>query len=999
MFETPGITKNGQLSRGISVGNAQSVFANSSLNLQLEGNLSDDLKLRAVISDQNIPYQPEGTTQQLQDFDKVFIEAYNDNTKLAAGDLIFQNPDDSYFLKYYKNVQGGRVTHRQLDSSATIESTGGVSISKGKFFSFPVPVREGVQGPYKILGPDNEAFILILSNTERVYLDGVLLERGWDRDYVIDYNQALITFTEKVIITHFSRLRVDFEYSDRNYLRTTSLAGIKYNKSDYELRVNYYQERDSRNRPLLQNLSNEEITLLRQEGDNIENLFLNLVDSAGYVSDEIRYKKETILDPFNQPVEVFVYSTNPDSAVFAVSFSNVGVGAGDYERGQSTANGVVYDYVGQGNGSHIASRGVISPKNKRMWTLAGTTAIGDQGRLSAELALSKSDDNLISEIDDADDDGYAARVSYQQDSIRLSKHYHLQSGLSYEFVNATFRQIDRFRHPDFDRDWGSSENVLADQHIGNLSLVAHKDRFNHFSYELGLFSKVNDARAYQNKFKIKKRFGDRVYFNSYFFNSRNEVGNKFVRWEKMNNDLKVRVGKFFIGGKYNIDHNQNLIEGQRSTLMYFDEWEPYLQTTDTTKHMLHLRYQRRVDRDTVNNELDVFSESNMWKVNMASKKSKIGRVYTTLTYREMNFIRQGLETSLTGKVQWRKAFKNRFKNSLSYSTSTSQELQRELVFTQVPLGQGTHRFLDLNEDGAQDLNEFLVDDLAGEYILTFLPTNEFVNGFSSSLAYNFTLHFKGHKWLSRFMLNGDYLIRSKTTSELLQERFIPFLASSSELINFNQNNRTTLFYNRNNPKWGIDLTYQQTNRKQLYTRGVDSNGLEKLYLNHRINFNQSITQKTSLGRLVDANFASFLPTNRYQIQSWYSDTEMQFMINTRFRISALYDLKYKDNIMNNEEVWWNEVGMSGRMGSLSKRNLEFRGSVVVISDNQGGDFTNRVIAYRMLEALDSGVNVRWFLSWRETLVNGLQLNVVYEGRRPATTRTIHVGRIMVSALF
>ena len=108
ILSTPGISKTGNLSRGISFGNTQNVFVNSALNLQLEGKLTENIRLTAAISDQNVPFQPEGNTQTLQQFDKIYITLTGPQWNLTAGDVVLRNKPD-YFLRYYKNIQGAAV--------------------------------------------------------------------------------------------------------------------------------------------------------------------------------------------------------------------------------------------------------------------------------------------------------------------------------------------------------------------------------------------------------------------------------------------------------------------------------------------------------------------------------------------------------------------------------------------------------------------------------------------------------------------------------------------------------------------------------------------------------------------------------------------------------------------------------------------------------------------------------------------------------------------------
>ena len=376
VVSTENIYKTGSITRGVSFGNRQDVFVNSSLNLQMEGQLSENVDLRAVITDRNVPFQPEGNTQQIQDFDNVFIELYNENNwRLKGGDVVLQN-GESNFLRYYKNVQGAQFnSNYELPGGFEAQTTVAGSVAKGRFASISIDPIEGVLGPYRVRGPNNERFIIILAGSEKVFIDGKQLTRGFDNDYVIDYNLGEITFTNAVLITKFTRIRVDYEFSDQNYSRSI-LQTSHYQKNDrLNFSFNYYSEKDNRNQPLQFDLSEEEKFILANAGDDLDNAVTTRTDSVNYNPDLILYRKTIDQDAQNIDYDIFEYSTNPDSAFFDVRFTEVGQGNGNYRVRYSTANGRVFDWVapvnGQSQGNYEPIAILNAPNQKSMVTLGG----------------------------------------------------------------------------------------------------------------------------------------------------------------------------------------------------------------------------------------------------------------------------------------------------------------------------------------------------------------------------------------------------------------------------------------------------------------------------------------------------------------------------------------------------------------------------------------------------------------------------------------------------
>jgi hypothetical protein len=96
-----------------------------------------------------------------------------------------------------------------------------------------------------------------------------LLERGQDRDYIIDYNTAEVTFTTRRLINKDMRITIEFQYADRNYARTLLTGFAAWKDSRMQAGVNLYSEQDSKNQPLQQDLTPADKAILAAAGDNL----------------------------------------------------------------------------------------------------------------------------------------------------------------------------------------------------------------------------------------------------------------------------------------------------------------------------------------------------------------------------------------------------------------------------------------------------------------------------------------------------------------------------------------------------------------------------------------------------------------------------------------------------------------------------------------------------------------------------------------------------------
>lgn len=1026
VISTENIYKTGSISRGVSFGNRQDVFVNSTLNLQMEGQLTDNVNLRAVITDRNVPFQPEGNTQQIQDFDNVFIELFNeDKWKLRAGDIVLRN-GESNFLRYYKNVQGAQFNAKyDLSGGFTAETTVAGSVAKGRFASIPVDPIEGVLGPYRVRGPNNERFVIILAGSEKVFIDGQQMTRGFDNDYVIDYNLGEITFTNKVLITKFTRIRVDYEFSDQNYSRSIVQASHYQANEKLNFAFNYYSEKDNRNQPLLFDLTDEEKVILANSGDDLNNAFTSRADSVAYNSDLILYRKTTGQDALGGIYNIYQYSTNPDSAYFDVRFTEVGVGNGNYVLRNTTANGRVYDWVapvnGQAQGNYEPIAILNAPNQKSMITLAGGIKLNKTDELKAEVAFSKNDVNLYSELDGDDDNGLAYKVIHETKNrgVGFMPKYKFNSTVSYEYNSASFSFIDRLRYIEFDRDWSYnpadfsqnySENIL------NAGFDLRKDASNSLSYQLVGRKRGEAVDGFQHYLNFSKRLGPfQLKSDAYVMHNDQQILQS--EWNRLNLDFSYQSKWLIPGFKYRTDRNSvtnSTTSDVESSAMNFEERSFYLKNSDTLKTTYGIEYQLREDRLPVNGELINNNQSQTFNAFFRTNIDNTNQLYALFTYRNLENLNESgddrNDETIMGRIDWMGTFfEGIVRSDLSYNLANSRELRREFIFIQVPTGEGTHTWRDDNGDGVQDLNEFYIAVNPDEknYAKIFVPTDTFEEAFNTIITYRFNLNFPLQwssesglkKTLSHFSNTTAWGLNAKITDDDLGKRLLPTNVSDADVLGYNENLRSTLFFNKSNSIFGADMGIARLENKQLLVNGFERRLNEDFRYHVRWNINRGLNFDMNFVDGERISSSDVLTQRNYRIVSESISPSLTIQPSRNLRFTGSYAFKDKRNVLTDvstEKAELSEIGLGARYSKAIATSITANFKFI---DIQFEGTETSPVGYELLEALRPGTNLTWNLNWQQKLGNGLQLLVRYDGRKSEGGRAIHLGRVQVTALF
>jgi len=202
-----------------------------------------------------------------------------------------------------------------------------------------------------------------------------------------------------------------------------------------------------------------------------------------------------------------------------------------------------------------------------------------------------------------------------------------------------------------------------------------------------------------------------------------------------------------IGGGFASESNK-LTNKQYDTLtplsFAFNTWQAYIKSPAAKVNKWAFTYTSRINKFPVSKELLVSDKSQNYNFTTEILSNEHHQLKLNLTYRKLQIInkvitKQKADESFLARAEYAiNKWHGFVVGTMLYEIGAGQEQKLQYSFVEVPAGQGEYTWIDYNNNGIPELNEFEVAVFQDQkkYIKVFTPTNEYVKANYIQLNYS-----------------------------------------------------------------------------------------------------------------------------------------------------------------------------------------------------------------------------------------------------------------------
>ncbi len=1022
-FINSDLQQRGSLSRGIVIGTNQDFALESGLNFELSGNLTNDITIEAALTDRSIPIQPDGTTQNLREFDRVFIQLQSPTTKLQMGDVDVKF-EHSAFAKLNRRLQGAAG----YNSSSAGEYGGAVSVVRGVYKSLKFDGQDGVQGPYRLTGNENEQFVIILAGTERVYINGKEVQRGEENEYVIDYGLGEVNFTNNLLIKDETRITIEYEYIDQNFNRTLIAAegGDTFFDGKLAFGATVIRQADGNDLLSQQTLSEDDIEILKASGDNLDNAFVSgaeLYDNSDEDENVLYALRDTVFNA--QTYSIYVNEKDESDALYKVRFSKVEIGTGSYSRIGSTVNGLVYEWVGPDNGDYTPFRKLPAPQKQQMAAFKSSYLINKNTKLFGEWAISDIDKNRFSSLDDNDnaDIAYTSGLQIENAQTNFGK---LNATISRRYSGDEFEYFERTRDVEFDRKWNISDITNSKEVINEASIGLNLTELTSVSGEYG-FIERNGFKSQRQAAHFISAEEDKIQisYNQDWVSSKDdnidEKGNWFRQTLNLSKSFKKGVGAIipyiYAEQEKKIEKNQGTDSLSSQAFSFYDVGPglAYTKKGFRVDYSLAYRRQQGVLSNTLKKESEAITQK--FLLNIQPNSYIISKNQIQLRSKNVTDSFQNIGDNPNQKsilIRSNTNYSNiseSWNGELLYEVNTKRQALYQENYINVGPEFGQFVWDDINGDGVQKIDEFFPELSANEgiYIRQLLPSDELFPVVDLKVMlrneikpFGFLAGDEGfYFFMHQINLKSRFDISENTTTNRLSDVY--FIK-----LNTFRNEENTI---QGRLAWEKELDIlPEYDRAELAIRYNQIRSLSRRSSEVLITYNEAFTidgefkltnrveSTLLLTKSINSSESTTLSSRNFNIRSYNIEPGLNATINRSWRtgFSFSYANKKDRGTLSPIDAKIYKIRNSNRFFLLKKIQanslLEIRNASVNGEPSSYGIF-------ELTEGTGKGTNVLWSLGGNYRMSDLIRLNFTYDGRTVKDRPTLHTFKIVVNAIF
>jgi len=1054
IFARTELEKSGSIFRGFTIGNNRDLTLNSGFRLQMNGRLSKDIEITAALTDEKTPIQPEGNTQKLQELDKVFIQLRSKDITATLGDIDV-NYSAMDFFNFSRRVQGAK----SFGSFGPVEFSISGALSRGTFNTNTFPGIDGVQGPYRLVGVNNEVNIVVLAGSEKVYLNGILMTRGESNDYTIDYSNGRITFTYKRVITSASRITVDFQYTDKKYSRSliTGQTTASLFKDRLKLSFAYLRERDDRDKPIDFTLSDSDREIIANAGNDRIKASKSGVDSLG--TDSLgrplgQYiRVDTTIN--NAPYRIYRYAPDSSKAYYQVTFSYVGSGKGDYNSLSTTT----YQFLGIGQGSYLPIIFLPLPVSYQMGDLGLELSLSKSLSLKVETAVSDFDRNLFSTLDDGQNKGLAfvTSASFKKKSMELGNLKLGDIELTYRqrYINKLYNSLDRLNRVEYNRVWDIQDSSSQTENSGELFLryspvsgvsvsavggrITRGDFFSSirgtadigFQLSTDSIPSGKETRgillpsAHYNIDYISSRDGSLDY-KGVWIRQAGSLDWTIAPWradlggrKAVRNPFgltRINLGFSFYGEDKQI-RSLNLDTTSGASFRYY-ELNPAISVMDFYKFDLGYRLLYRLDDGFLSGSLTRMSNSVTQTFFLRVKNLSFASSALDITVYDRKysaeFLSRGLSDSRTILSNWRTNlwfFDRGLQMDLFYRVSSERTAKSQIVFVKVPIGQGNYKYIgDINGNGIQDENEFILTNYDGDYIRLIIPTDQLfpttdlqssavISAFPSKILSGVR---KGilSEILKNISLDTYLAVNEKSRDPVQRNVYLMKFGTFQNDVNTIAGSNTIrqdINLLERNPYFGLRLRYiQKKSFNQYYSGNERLLNLERS-VRLRLSFTEDLALQTDFSNRTDRNNAAAYSIRNRNIKANSVVSDLTYKphrdIEVGFQVELTRANDYYPFVPTQADINSQKLRFIYSLQSGGRLRIDMERHEALLNTNP------QFVPYELTGGIVVGKSYLWTVGFDYRITNFIQAAVNYFGRAEGNSKVIHTGTAEIRAFF